>query len=244
MAWSTAELARLAGTTVNTVRHYHRVGLLEQPERQLNGYKQYQARHLARLIQIRRMRELGVPLADMEALGSGGGDATATLQVVDAELAAGIERLQRARIELAIMLRDRASLEVPTEFSAVEDRLTDADRALVTIYTQFYDQHALADIRNMIDVEPSDIERDYTDLPADADEAQRRGLAERMAPILRQHLTDYPWLSDPRPRLFSGAPEVRDAMRGALVDLYNPAQRDVLRRAILLMAASPDDAQT
>lgn len=40
MAWSTQQLADLAGTTVNTVRHYHRLGLLDEPERQGNGYKQ------------------------------------------------------------------------------------------------------------------------------------------------------------------------------------------------------------
>ena len=31
MAWSTRELAELAGTTVNTIRHYHALGLLERP---------------------------------------------------------------------------------------------------------------------------------------------------------------------------------------------------------------------
>jgi DNA-binding transcriptional MerR regulator len=33
MAWSTRELAELASTTVNTIRHYHRLGLLAEPER-------------------------------------------------------------------------------------------------------------------------------------------------------------------------------------------------------------------
>jgi len=32
MAWSTRELARLAGTTVNTIRHYHRLGLLDRAD--------------------------------------------------------------------------------------------------------------------------------------------------------------------------------------------------------------------
>jgi DNA-binding transcriptional MerR regulator len=40
MTWSTSRLAQLAGTTTATVRHYHRVGVLEQPERLSNGYKQ------------------------------------------------------------------------------------------------------------------------------------------------------------------------------------------------------------
>src|SRR6185312_16235456 len=33
VAWSTSELAHLAGTTARTVRHYHDVGLLEEPRR-------------------------------------------------------------------------------------------------------------------------------------------------------------------------------------------------------------------
>ncbi len=48
MTWSTRELATLAGTTVNTVRHYHRVGLLDEPQRMSNGYKQYGVAHLVR----------------------------------------------------------------------------------------------------------------------------------------------------------------------------------------------------
>jgi hypothetical protein len=44
VAWSTSELAKLAGTTVNTIRHYHRSGVLEEPDRRRNGYKQYECR--------------------------------------------------------------------------------------------------------------------------------------------------------------------------------------------------------
>jgi DNA-binding transcriptional MerR regulator len=239
MAWSTSELADLAGTTVNTVRHYHRVGLLEQPERRANGYKQYRARHLARVIQIRRLRELGVPLAEIGSLGAAGGDAAGTLRALDVELAASIERLQRARTELAVVLRDRASLDVPPEFSSVEERLTDADRALVTICTQFYDQDALDDIRRMIEVEPTDIDRDFTALPPDASEATRRDLVERMVPLLDRHLADHPWLSDPLPRLSTSATAARDALHRVLPDLYNGAQRDVLRRAMLVVLDPP-----
>ncbi|WP_395939834.1 MerR family transcriptional regulator [Arthrobacter sp. CAN_C5] len=40
----------MAGTTVHTVHHYHRVGLFEQPDRMSDGYKQYQVKHLVRLL--------------------------------------------------------------------------------------------------------------------------------------------------------------------------------------------------
>jgi DNA-binding transcriptional MerR regulator len=68
MAWSTRQLGDLAVTTVKAIRHYHEVGLLEVPERTANGYKQYQVAHLIRLLQIKRLRDLGVPLSQIAAL--------------------------------------------------------------------------------------------------------------------------------------------------------------------------------
>lgn len=65
MPWSTRQLAELADTTVNTLRHYHRLGLLDEPERRYNGYKQYEVRHLVSLLRIRRLAELGVPLSQI-----------------------------------------------------------------------------------------------------------------------------------------------------------------------------------
>lgn len=234
MAWSTRELAELAGTTVNAIRHYHRVGLLEEPERRSNGYKQYKTHHLARLIRIRRLRELGMPLDRVDSLGADGGDAHDALRMIDAELATSIERLQRARTELALMLDDPTSLDVPLGFSTVADHLSDADRALITIYTRFFDQDALSDIRRMIEVEPSDIERGYNDLAADASESTKQELAERMAPLLARHRADYPWLNEKE----SGTRVERDlvdaTLRDVMPELYNAAQRDVLRRAILI----------
>lgn len=105
MAWSTREVAELAGTTVNTVRHYHRVGLLDEPDRMSNGYKQYQVRHLLRLLQIRRLRDLGVPLDQIDQVGRRGGGASDALAAIDADLSLSIERLQRARAEIRAILQ-------------------------------------------------------------------------------------------------------------------------------------------
>ncbi|MBX0301124.1 MerR family DNA-binding transcriptional regulator [Cryobacterium sp. 1639] len=69
MAWSTRELAELAGTTLKAVRHYHQIGLLDEPGRTSNGYKQYQVAHLVRLLQITRLANLGVPLAQIAQMG-------------------------------------------------------------------------------------------------------------------------------------------------------------------------------
>ena len=105
MAWSTRELADLAGTTLNAVRHYHRVGLLAEPARAINGYKHYEVRHLVRLKQIRRLRELGVPLNRIEQASAPTSTSSAALCEVDTELALSIERLQRARAEITAILQ-------------------------------------------------------------------------------------------------------------------------------------------
>ena len=67
MAWSTRELAELAGTSLRAVRHYHDQGLLPEPPRSTNGYKHYGVRHLIQLLHIRRLVDLGVPLAEIPA---------------------------------------------------------------------------------------------------------------------------------------------------------------------------------
>ena len=104
MAWSTRELADLTGTTVNTVRHYHRLGLLDLPERSVNGYKQYGVQHVVRLLRIRRLVDLGVPLMQIAELSSDVERTPEALLAVDAQLAEQIERLQRARDDIAAIL--------------------------------------------------------------------------------------------------------------------------------------------
>ncbi len=43
-----SELAQAAETTVRTVRHYHRLGLLPEPPRSSNGYRVYALEDLVR----------------------------------------------------------------------------------------------------------------------------------------------------------------------------------------------------
>ncbi|MGH9061940.1 MAG: MerR family transcriptional regulator, partial [Acidimicrobiales bacterium] len=63
MAWSTRQLAELAGTSLRTVRHYHDVGLLAEPERRATGYKRYGVAHLVRLLRIKPLTDIGFSLA-------------------------------------------------------------------------------------------------------------------------------------------------------------------------------------
>lgn len=62
------ELARATGVDVETVRYYEKQGLLPEPARLDNGYRDYDVTHLERLSFIRHCRALDMPLADVSRL--------------------------------------------------------------------------------------------------------------------------------------------------------------------------------
>lgn len=62
MEWSIQDIARLAGTTSRTLRHYGEVGLLHPSRIGSNGYRYYDADALSRLQRILLLRELGLAL--------------------------------------------------------------------------------------------------------------------------------------------------------------------------------------
>ncbi|GAA4208690.1 MerR family transcriptional regulator [Streptosporangium oxazolinicum] len=234
MTWSTRELAQLAGTTVNTVRHYHRLGLLDEPERRYNGYKQYGVQDLVRLLRIRRLAELGVPLSRIGEVGADGDIAPEALRQVDAALAADIARLQRARSDIATILRDSAPADAPAGFESVAARLSGSDSSMIHIYGQLYDEDAMADLLRMVEADTDPLGEDVDALPPDADEATRQRLAEKLAPTIARYLIDYPWLSDPAAHLSKSEHVTRQTFIDAVIGLYNTAQIDVLRRASIL----------
>lgn len=231
MAWSTRELAELAGTTVNTVRHYHRLGLLDEPDRRHNGYKQYGVPHLVCLLRIRRLVELGVPLSRLHTVGTDGTVPPEVLRQVDADLSAEAERLRRARSDIAEILRDGGPADAPAGFAAVALRLSASDQALIHVYTQLYDREAMRDLQRMIELGSGPADADFDNLPADADEATRQNLAEKLAPTIVEHLNRYPWLTDPAGRLSRSERVTRETFIEAVNALYNPAQIDVIARA-------------
>lgn len=49
------ELAALAGVSTRTVRHYHPLGLLPEPVRLPNGYREYRLRDAVLLARVRRL---------------------------------------------------------------------------------------------------------------------------------------------------------------------------------------------
>ncbi|WP_229070060.1 MerR family transcriptional regulator [Actinoplanes sp. DH11] len=111
------EVAELAGVTVRTLRHYHRLGILPEPPRSSNGYREYDLGTLARLLRIKRLTGLGIPLGRVAALLDDGGTAGAAtgdvLDELDRELRDRIDRLTRQREIIAEVRSRQVSADVP-----------------------------------------------------------------------------------------------------------------------------------
>ncbi|MFV2173135.1 MerR family transcriptional regulator [Actinomadura sp. LOL_016] len=113
-----SELAALAGVTVRTLRHYHQIGILDEPARSVNGYRDYDVRHLTRLLRITRLAELGLPLAALPDVLDDPEAAETLLDELDRQAAAEIERLTERRADIARLRRHGAMPDLPPEMAA------------------------------------------------------------------------------------------------------------------------------
>ncbi|WP_227979367.1 MerR family transcriptional regulator [Nocardia spumae] len=92
------QAAAFIGVTVKTVRHYHKLGLVAEPERDSSGYRRYGSAELLRLVQVRTLAGAGVPLAEIGPLLDADAESFATaLTDVERQLAAQIEELNARR---------------------------------------------------------------------------------------------------------------------------------------------------
>ncbi|MEU4362622.1 MerR family transcriptional regulator [Promicromonospora sp. NPDC023987] len=231
MPWSTREVAELAGTTVNTLRHYHRIGLLEEPERRYNGYKQYEVQHLVSLLRIRRLVDLGVPLSqisDVIVCTEGTPD---TLRELDRTLRETIERLGQARADIAGILRDSLPAVVTADLDSPAARSSESERSTVHVHTQPYGALALAEIQKLAESGTDGLGAALDRLAPDADEVDRRRLVTRLATKLAQHLVDRPWPEAPATHLSNSYHSTSRTTAEAARAPCNPAQLDVLHRA-------------
>lgn len=127
------QLAEAAQTTPRTVRHYHRLGLLAEPVRRANGYREYTMDDVVRLVRIRWLAERGVPLGSIAALfaadtsGEGVSDTVADLRALIGAVEVEQAKLARRHVGLTSMLADaesgRTVSALPTE---VASALTEA----------------------------------------------------------------------------------------------------------------------
>lgn len=93
--WTIQEVAKAAGTTSRTLRHYDAIGLLHPTEIAPNGYRLYSASALVRLQQILALRGMGMPLEKIGKVLDRNTTELDALQDLERRLVQESARLQR-----------------------------------------------------------------------------------------------------------------------------------------------------
>lgn len=163
------EIAKLAGVSVRTLRHYHAIGLLPEPPRGENGYRDYGAEDLVRLLRIKRLSSLGFSLSrigevldemDANLADAIGPNADAALDELDRELALQIERLQEQRRTIELLKREQLDPDLPVRFArAAKTLIGDAyvtspvhqgDREALLIAGHLYTEDDVAELERTV----------------------------------------------------------------------------------------------
>lgn len=102
------EIAALVGVTPRAVRHYHHLGLLPEPGRRANGYRDYRVRDAVVLARIRRLTELGLGLDEVRDVlaDDAGHELVEVLGELDADLARQEREIRARRARLAELIAD------------------------------------------------------------------------------------------------------------------------------------------
>lgn len=103
------EFARLVGITVKTVLHYHKIGLLAEPERSPAGYRLYGPQELNRIQIIKRLKSLGLSLEQIKGIigePEKRKSMRSVLESLQSELTCQIEILQKRAKRIQKLLDD------------------------------------------------------------------------------------------------------------------------------------------
>lgn len=252
-----AALADLAGVTVRTLRHYHQTGLLPEPPRRANGYREYTVHDLIRVLRIRRLAALGIALERMpDLLDDDTSDIGTTLEALDAELASQIARLSAQRTVIAQLRAHGSAPDLPPElapFLAVfaaaplpPDALRqDRDQAILIAHLAgeagmphlagFYERISAPDIAEGV----TEASRRFAELGPPSTDAEIAATADLIV------ATVLPLLDD----LAAGAVHDAVAASAELITEYlegalTPQQRDCIARTESMLAAHGRSAST
>ncbi|WP_293694989.1 MerR family transcriptional regulator [uncultured Agrococcus sp.] len=177
MERSIQEVARLAGTTSRTLRHYDDIGLLPPSRIAANGYRHYDEQALVRLQRILLLRDLGLGLPQVKEVIDRESSESSALQTHLAWLRQEEDRLARqiASVESTIKaLEEGKTLMAETMFDGfdhaqyreeVEERWGEAAYAEGDRWW-----------RGMSDSERADWQRRVADLSGDWAAAAERGV--------------------------------------------------------------------
>jgi MerR family transcriptional regulator, thiopeptide resistance regulator len=144
MAWSIAEVARMAKVTSRTLRHYDEIGLLRPAHVGANGYRFYEQEQLLRLQQVLLLRELGLGLEAIAEVLAGQRDRVAALRQHEQWLRGERDRLGRLADTVAhtiTQLQGGGAMPAPELFEGFADRQAEAEEALAARFGEGVREH-------------------------------------------------------------------------------------------------------
>lgn len=218
------ELADLAGVTVRAVRHYHRKGVLPEPARRSNGYREYDVEHLVTLLRLGHLTRSGLSLAQAgEVIADTGAAAEDVLDEVDEALRRRIAALTAQRDRLA-EARAGHHLGLPRLAAALVTKPEDIPLSTLVAHLHTDEEQAqrMADVLQDPRTRPRILELqdrfDAVDEHTGADALEQLVAdTRRLLEVLAEHV-----------------PEVTEQQSRLIIDLaergLNPQQREVLRR--------------
>lgn len=107
---TTGRLAAKTGVSIETLRFYHRIGLLPEPPRTASGYRQYSADAVRRVRFIRRAKGLGFKLAEIAELLELRSDSPDDRRKMETKVLEAMHRIEEQAKELETMMSSLARL--------------------------------------------------------------------------------------------------------------------------------------
>ncbi|NJQ03537.1 MerR family transcriptional regulator [Streptomyces zingiberis] len=243
MEWSIQDVARQAGTTSRTLRHYGEIGLLPPSRVGDNGYRYYDRSALIRLQRILLLRELGLGLPAIAEVLAGQRDESAAL---------------RTHLRLLEQERDRIGRQIESVRTTLRKTEEGEDLMAEEIFDGFdhtrYEEEVVerwgrdaydsADRwwRSLGEEERKTLQRREADIAGDYGRAAGSGVSpsgEEAQEITRRH---YTWLSEagtpPSKEYFTGLAEmyVADPRFTVHYDRYGEGTAEFVRDAMKVYA--------
>ncbi|WP_311202670.1 hypothetical protein [Actinophytocola gossypii] len=142
------------------------------------------------------------------------------------------------REELAEIVRQRELLDLPPGFDPSVAETSEANRSLLLLYSRVFGPEAMDAVRELSALPTEPLDTEFATLTEDAGEDTRQRLAERIAPNVHQQFERFPALRNPAARSPRGEAFTNAQVVKGLVEMYNVAQLDVLRRVGILVRAA------
>lgn len=239
--WSIQDLAKAAGTTSRTLRHYGQLGLLPPSRIGANGYRYYDEHSLVRLQRILLLRELGVGLPVIGQILAGERDAITALRAQLDLLRQEQERIRRriASVHTTLDKLERGERLVAAEVFEEFDHTQYKDEVTERWGAEAYERGDRW-WSSLTPAQKQEFQQTQVDIAADFGRARAAGLAPGSAEVQEIAARHYEWVTGgwqgrrPCAKEFAGLGEmyVADERFGANYDQHGTGTAELVRDAM------------